>query len=247
MTDPSPQWTCQHRNICWSILASARNELCISLQTSVASSYALLQKYHFSGTYRDCDLYLLIIAALFSGCKVSNEYRELNVIFVATRNCVRKLMSCCCRKCPLDLLGKLNIKAEDLTDQEANKIYSLEIDLLTAIGWDLPIDQPFLYLQSLLDRELACVPCPNEKRQISDSITTACCLLMKCGEYPQIPSKTAVAAAIGVAHRKYKLPQGLWEWMENMRSGDPQGFELAVAVLSRDSCRCVSSVRKVLG
>lgn len=244
MIDASPQWTIKHRDICWSVLATARTKLQIQLHTAIANAFALLQWYYSSCQVSPYELYISTITALLAGCKAVDEFRELKLIFCAVRDSIKTLMCRCCRKCPIELFGHININADDLTDSETDQIFKLETDLYSAVGWEIPVDQPFDILQSVLSQELKVVNCPKEREMISNSAITACCLLMKCGEYTKIPPAAAAAASIGVADRKYRLPPGLKRWMENTRNGDPESFELAVAVLSRDMCRCVSCVKR---
>lgn len=182
-------WTDAQRRTIWCLICKAREGLEVELDPIVATAFVILQRY-FRGD-KDCpyDLFVIMVAALFTACKQTDTYRPLRAIYNELFDTCRKAPS----KMIRGILGP-RIDSSTMDSTDLILITNAEMDLLQATGFDFSIDLPFKYAQQIKDIMASSLP-PEIIEKIYKSIIIDLCLLICSQYYLDVPPEVCVAVA----------------------------------------------------
>ena len=225
-------WTDEQRRIVWCLICKARRGLQVELSPIIASAFIILQRYFRQSDKCSYELFILMVAALFTACKAADCYRPIEIVYAEiTRIC----QSAPCMKIR-SLLGEREgqegnavINAEDFV-----AITHAELELLRSIDFNLEIDTPFTHFERWKQTLVAMIP-NEELIRLCNSVIVDICLMICSGAYLDVPPEVAAAAATEESVNMAVVPRETFEWVMSVKEKyGQQLFDLAVESISEE-------------
>lgn len=200
------KWTDAQRRIVWMLLVKARAGLKIEINPVVATAFVILQKYfrNLDKNYEDqmneneidsnYDLLTLMIAALFTACKIRNDtFRTMeNIYYELSKICINAPS----QKIRLIVSPRVNhYMISKLCFDDYKVISQCEIDLLDATGFNIAFDLPFKYYNDILIVLDSLLP-RDSMRDIYNTWLIDACLMICSQYYLDLPPDVVAAAAV---------------------------------------------------
>jgi hypothetical protein len=122
--------------------------------------------------------------------------------------------------------------------EELKDVSMIEIELLNAIGWNLPIDLPFQHINDVKVEFNEVLEAENMEL-FFNSVLRGLCLIMQSAEYLSIPPVVSAAVAVSLRIDQERLPASVKKWINDLREANPASFQKAVDLVSIDCDACV--------
>lgn len=234
-------WTDEQRRIVWTLISKARRGLQIEISPIVASAFIILQRYFRSSDDCSYELFILMVAALFTACKAADNFRPIHVVYAELSRICQSAPSMKIRS----LLGDRDQGNQLIDPMDLVAITRAELDLLKSIDFNFDIDTPFVHFDKW--KQTLMMAMPNEEFiRLCNSVIIDICLMICSSFYLDIPPEVAAAAAAAESANQDILPAETWEWMRKVKEKYGQSlFDLAVDSISREKSR-TALIRKWL-
>lgn len=223
-------WTDEQRRTMWCLICKARKGLQVEISPIIASAFVILQRYFRNPN--DCcyELFIIMVAALFTACKAADCFRPMQVVYSEISKICRTAPSIKIRS----ILGDRNDQTnQELMNQDLVKITQAELDLLRSIDFNYEIDTPFVHFEKWKQTLKAQIP--NEGFiQLCNNIIVDICLMLCSAFYLDVPPEVAAAAATAESCTDV-VPVETLEWLKNVREQyGHEIFDLAVNSISAE-------------
>lgn len=183
-------WSDDQRLAVWCLICKSRRELEIGISPIVSNSFIILQRYFRESESCDYDLFILMVAALYSACKAANSYRPMQAIY--------KVLSDICQSAPSLKIKQIvgdRIDNPIIDTQELEQIASAERDLMKIISFNYDFETPFTHFQKWKQTLMSTIPDQSLIRMCNGVIVDMC-LLLCSSFYLDLPPEVAAAAAV---------------------------------------------------
>jgi hypothetical protein len=225
-------WTDEQRRIVWCLICKSRTRLQVQLSPIIASAFVILQHYFRSSEQCAYELFILMVAALFTACKGADCYRPIQLVYQELQRICQTAPSLKIRS----LLGRRDGSGGPaiLDPEDLASIASAEIDLLRSIDFNLDFDLPFTHFDRL--KQTLMTEIPNEAFiHLCNSIIVDICLMICSSCYLDVPPEVAAAAATAESVNTDVIPRETFEWLMNVREKyGAQVFDLARLSISQE-------------
>ena len=238
--DSVMRWNGPGRRTVWTIIARVRFALNLEIAPTIATAHCLLQKYFENTVECPYEMFILMIAALFTTCKANNNYRSLEVIFNELRSVCSKFPSPEVR----EMVTKITFSDKILTE-----IANAEIELLASNRFDINVALPFGYFDKW-KVELQRILPDDDFIKICNSVIVDICLLICSRGFLDSPAEAGAAVAIQnmlvehgsrLASYSEETHKSLLEWLRSIREkyGD-KIFDQIDEMISSEKSRTVA-------
>jgi hypothetical protein len=231
-------WDDQQRRIVWTLICKARRPLQVEIDPIIARAFIILQRY-----FRDTDecayeLFILMVAALFTACKAADTFRPMKLIYgELTRIC----------QCAPSMKIRSLLRDRELTGDYPEpdsaaivQITRAEVDLLRTIDFNFEIDTPFVHFERWKQTLIAHVP-DEALIRLCNSVIIDICLMICSAAYLDVPPEVAAAAATAHNVDTAILPIETVAWLQAVHEkyGD-ELFALALESITAEKARTVA-------
>ena len=209
----SQTWSDEQRRAVWCLIAKSRRNLQLEISPIIASAFVILQHYFKNqGNENPYDMFILMVAALFTACKAGDCYRPMELIYqelakilkMAPNSIVRNIQQ---NSCSIDE----RTQADDMI-----QITNAEIDLLHSVNFETNLELPFQYFEKWRQNLMLMVP--NQSfMEICTKIIIDICLVICSKFYLDLPPEVAAAAATADTLPENLLTKELAEWFADVR------------------------------
>ena len=209
-------WTETRRHISWSLLTFTRNRLKIGLETCVSTAFMMVHQYFLTNSSSPHSLFIILVTALFSSCKMNENVRTMQQIYSELLNCCRDASNRIGRQKLIDNLGRSNFDDCQITPAEVNEVNECELNLLEAGGFNMKLDLPFNYTNKYVVPYFKDVP--NEIRSDwKNKLTRNICVLLCIQKTAEMPACVlAVAATINAFEGIAQIPGETEAWIRQV-------------------------------
>jgi hypothetical protein len=236
-------WSAQQRDLGWIVCSIARKGLKFPI-TCTASAFAILHRFFREPIRPDPpDLCILLTAAVFLACKIEDQYRAVGLIFKELSSALHTVQCRVPKEQILALFGDREYGNCELSDSELQIIGLIEIEFLNALRWEMHIDLPFHHVHHI-DTDLRAkinVYGPLDARL--NNVLRDLCLIMKDPEYLDFIPELSAAVAVSHCFKDVELPENMGNWIEEMRSRNPEQFAKVFERVNGLAALCVQSGR----
>jgi hypothetical protein len=208
-------WNDERRRIVWCLICKARRPLRLEIDPIIASAFIILQRYFRSTDESAYELFILMIAALFTACKAAGNFRPMTLVYgELTRIC-----QCAPSVKIRSLLGDREVtQGYPVPDSDAIvQITRAEVDLLRSINFNFDIDTPFVHFERWKQTLIAAIP-DEDLIRLCNSILVDICLMICSAAYLDVPPEVAAAAATAHNADTAILPAETVAWIEGGRA-----------------------------
>jgi hypothetical protein len=219
-------WTDEQRRIVWCLICKARRGLQIDISPIVASAFHILQRYFRSSDSCPYELFILMVAALFTACKGSDCFRPIQVVYA-------ELMRICQSAPSLKIRSIVGGRLTgDLGPSDLTEVTRAELDLLRSIDFDFAIDTPFAHFEKWKQTFMEVSPSELFFR-LCNNIIIDICLMLCSAAYLDVPPEVSAAAATAGYVESGVVPVDTIRWLRDVqvRYGK-ELFDLAQASIS---------------
>ncbi|KAH0794441.1 Cyclin, N-terminal domain containing protein [Histomonas meleagridis] len=205
------KWTDAQRRIVWTLICKARTGIHVELNPIVATAFITLQRYFRGDDNCTYDLFILMAAALFTSCKQKDSFRPIQLIYSELLKICKAAPSPIIRSIPGPRINSDLIDYKDMVT-----VTNAEISLLNASGFDMDIELPFAYFDTVKELIQNEIPKDVYDRFCKEAIVDIC--LVICSEYYlDVPPEVAVAAATAETFQNKEPPLAVSNWVSGVR------------------------------
>jgi hypothetical protein len=217
-------WSELHRHISWSLLTYSRGRLKIGLDTCVATAFMMVHNYFLVKQSSPYSLFIILVTALFSSCKMNENVRTMQQIYSELLNCCRDASNRIGLQRLIDNLGRDNFDNCAMTAAEVNEVGLCELDLLEANGFNMKIDLPFKHTDQFVNPYYGQLP-PEVLGPVKNKLVMNICKLLCYQKTAEMPACVlAVAATKNAFGEICAIPHETESWM--MRVEEEYGIEV---------------------
>jgi hypothetical protein len=241
MSSPGPgslgfidgSWTDEQRRVIWCLICKARHGLQLEVSPIVASAFVILQRYFRNSEGCAHELFILMVAALFTACKAADCYRPVRAIYAELMHICHNAPSLKIRSIPGD-------RERPVVDPiDLAQITHAELDLLRSIDFDFAIDTPFTHFEKWKQTLMSSLPDPAYIR-LCNAIVVDICLMLCSAAYLDVPPEVSAAAATAGRVGSCVIPMDAIRWLNHVREKYGKDlFDLAQASISLEKRRTV--------
>lgn len=186
-------WTDEQRRTIWCLICKARKGLHVELSPIIASAFVILQRYFRNSC--DCcyELFILMVAALFTACKAADCFRPIQAVYAEITRICQSAPSMKIRS----LLGDRELNTQQnllINPNDIVQITQAELDLLKSIDFNYEIDTPFTHFERWKQTLKATIP-DEDLIRLCNSVIVDICLILCSAFYLDVPPEVAAAAA----------------------------------------------------
>jgi hypothetical protein len=219
-------WNDEQRRVVWCLICKARRGLQIEISPIVASAFVILQRYFRSSDGCPYELFILMVAALFTACKASDCFRPIQVVYAE--------LTRICQSAPSHKIR--SILGERVTSQVCSgdllEVTRAELDLLRSIDFDFAIDTPFTHFEKWKQRLMQLIP-NDEFFRLCNNIIVDICLMLCSAAYLDVPPEVSAAAAAAGYVDHAVIAAKTIQWLQEVQERyGKELFELAQASIS---------------
>jgi hypothetical protein len=228
-------WNDEQRRIVWCLISKARRPLQVEIDPIIASAFIILQRYFRNTDESAYELFILMVAALFTACKAAGNFRPMKLVYgELTRIC-----QCAPSIKIRSLLGDREVTQEYPVPDDAAivQITRAEVDLLRSIDFNFDIDTPFVHFERWKQTLVAAIP-DEALIRLCNSIIVDICLMICSAAYLDVPPEVAAAAATAHSADTAILPAETVAWMNTVRENyGTELFALAMESIRAEKVR----------
>jgi hypothetical protein len=219
-------WTDEQRRVVWCLICKTRRGLQIEISPIVASAFVILQHYFRNADACPYELFILMIAALFTACKGSDCFRPIRMVYSE--------LTRICQSAPS--LKIRSIVGERVTGEvwagDLLEVTRAELDLLRSIDFDFAIDTPFIHFEKWKQTLMEMIP--NEDFfKLCNRIIIDICLMLCNAAYLDVPPEVSAAAATAGYVEDGVIPADTVQWLHDVETKyGKELFELAQTSIS---------------
>jgi hypothetical protein len=224
-------WTDEQRRVIWCLICKARHGLQLEVSPIVASAFVILQRYFRNSEGCAYELFILMVAALFTACKAAEAYRPVRLIYA-------ELMRICHNAPSVKIRSILGERERPVLDPiDLAQITHAELDLLRSIDFDFAIDTPFTHFEKWRQTLMTSLPDPQYIR-LCNSIVVDICLMLCSAAYLDVPPEVSAAAATAGRVGSCVIPMDAIRWLHHVQEKYGKDlFDLAQASITREKRR----------
>jgi hypothetical protein len=207
----------------------------VDLDPIIASAFIILQRYFRNIDESAYELFILMVAALFTACKAAGNFRPMKFVYgELTRIC-----QCAPSMKIRSLLGDREVTQEYPVPDEGAivQITRAEVDLLRSIDFNFDIDTPFVHFERWKQTLIARIP-DESLITLCNTIIINICLMICSAAYLDVPPEVAAAAATAHNVDTAILPAETVAWIDAVRENyGPELFALAIESITAEKMR----------
>lgn len=228
-------WTETQRHISWSLLSFARIRLKIPLETCTASAFMMVHKYFLQNNQTNHSLFIILVTALFSACKMNETIRTMQQIFSEILNCCRDSKRRIGEQKLIDNLGRSTFDECQLSPEEIKEINTCELDLLEADNFNMKIDLPFQHVDKHVRPYLKKLA-QDLRQPINNRLVRNICMFLCFHKTATMPTKLLAVIATEAAFDGTEIPAETQKWLETTKNEfDDSQFQLARELLAKQA------------
>jgi hypothetical protein len=237
MESAGAMWSPEQRRLGWVVMTVARRALKLTVSPCIASAYVLLHHYFKNAEARKArPLQILLAASLFLACKLEDCYRSLIAIVKELAIAIGKVE----KYVPKEHMDRIfgDCKKEEFCLDEVKEVSTIELELLNAIQWEVPIELPFQHINEMKHEFGELAGTENVEMSFS-SILRDLCLITQDVDYLSIPPVVSAAASVAHCIEEGRLPSKIKTWILELKENHPESFAKATTILNRGASLCV--------
>jgi hypothetical protein len=223
-------WTDEQRRIVWCLICKARRGLQVEISPIIASAFIILQRYFRSSDECCYELFILMVAALFTACKAADCFRPIQVVY-------GELTRICQAAPSLKIRGIVGPRLAVIDSRDVVQVTRAELDLLRSIDFDFDIDTPFVHFDRWKQTLIASMPNEGLVR-LCNAVIVDICLILCSAAYLDVPPEVAAAAATEGSLGQGVVPADTFRWLSSVEEKyGKQLFDLARQSISVEKSR----------
>ncbi|EAY08282.1 hypothetical protein TVAG_401360 [Trichomonas vaginalis G3] len=228
-------WTESQRHISWSLLSFARMRLNLPLETCTASAFMMVHKYFLQNTQTEHSLFIILVTALFSACKMNETVRSMQQVYSEILNCCRDSKRRIGEQRLIDNLGRTKFEESKLTQEEIGEINTCELDLLEADNFNMKIDLPFQHIDKNVRPYLK--KYNAELRQsLNNKLVKNICMFLCFHKTAAMPTLLLAIVATESAFDGIEMPPETQNWINDKKSDfEISQYQLATELLAKQA------------
>lgn len=186
-------WTDEQRRTIWCLICKARKGLQVELSPIIDTAFIILQRYFRNSCDCSYELFILMVAALFTACKAADCFRPIQAVYAELTRICQSAPSMKIRS----LLGDREFMTNEnqiINQNDIIQITQAELDLLKSIDFNYEIDTPFTHFERWKQTLKATIP-DEDLMRVCNSVIVDICLILCSAFYLDVPPEVAAAAA----------------------------------------------------
>ena len=204
-------WTEMHRRTAWSIITSSRFRLKINIETCVSTAFIMIHKYYIRHNSNSPPLFIVIVSALFSACKMLENVRSMQNIYSEVLFTCREGINRFGFQKFESALGRSNFDDCKIPSEDVKSINICEIDILESLDYKMSVELPFDHIETSVK------PVINEgNKQLINKITKYICMLLCSSKATDTPPCVIAAVSTQEAFSSDKIPDSISLWISNI-------------------------------
>ena len=213
-------WNVFEKKVACSLLTFSRNRLRVKLETCIVSAFLMVDEYYKTHTESPYNFFIILVASLFSSCKMNESAHTMQQIYSELLHCCRdssnkigaeKLKTC---------LGIDSFEERQISDREINDINQCELDLLETTGFDMSPDSPFNHINSNVIPFLNGIP-PENANKIKQNLVKNVFMYFSSQIGSELPNNVIAVLSTESAFRNIcDMPEEIINWIHQVESSD---------------------------
>ena len=232
--NPMEIWSEYNRHKFWLLLTRMRLFLALEIHPQIVSAFTILHKYLQEKTSTPYSVTILVVTSLFVATKATETPRLMKVIFNAFLQSAKDIYQKFSKdENFLNFLGFSDFTPREMTVEEIKQVNSCEIDLLSAINFQLDLKLPFSHLKRIVEPFLD--SCEKKmKYELTTEIHKGICISLLSTIGSQMDPSIIAAAAVfnGFTTQNIQIPPDIESWIAELstKAGDNWSTALQVTL-----------------
>ena len=224
-------WIEKNIDISWTLVSYTRKGLGVPVSPTIGTTFIYLHNFFANNQTTKYPLYMLLVSALSLSCKVTELYRSIDMIFSEFAKTTIAFTAHVPEKVVFQILGgERDFHQQQMSQEEKNQLFNIEVELLDASNWvfsfPLPFDHMSLHGNIFQDLPLS----EKEIDLLGQCIIRDLSQTLKLPRIVQLDSEVVAAAAIENASEPFFKPKGLEfsseirQWIEYAKTKNNKDF-----------------------